>query len=435
MKQFVFGTTQQFSELDRLMADGMCHIFSNCSLPDSCTPHTTRIGFEKEGNIYTLLIDYGITTTSSNQAFKDWLTTGYRKFVMLDDMIAFLHSLQPLFTTSSAPTPNHPSNSSDNDIVDVQRILSQRNQSNSPKLINPDAIALPIKQQIFGQDQAIDQLAELIVMNRFRQKRKLLVVMLLGPTATGKSETAKSLAEILTKVYGQPYGFIEVAANEFVGEHSTARFFGAPPGYVGHGKPTLLDPVRKNPRHVIVLNEIEKADPKLIEGLMEAVDTGHLGMADNSPDINLNESILLLTSNLPINMKEYALANEFQRDELCRNAFTKHCGRPEISGKIGNYIVYVNLDAQAIIKILIKFTRMEFDNYQLRLVKIDDQIINFFLDYNSKYGARPIRNAVSNIIGKQFTRFIFKNQIDTASLRGKSIALKGSIDSIVFEII
>ena len=69
-----------------------------------------------------------------------------------------------------------------------------------------------------------------------RKKSKLLTVMLLGPTATGKSETAKSLAEVLSDATGTKYGFIELAGNEFVGEHSVHRFFGAPPGYVGHGQ-------------------------------------------------------------------------------------------------------------------------------------------------------------------------------------------------------
>ena len=66
------------------------------------------------------------------------------------------------------------------------------------------------------------------------------------------------MADVLTEVYGTPYGYIEIAGSEFVGEHTVHRFFGAPPGYVGYGNDTVLEPVRKNPKHVIVSMKLRK---------------------------------------------------------------------------------------------------------------------------------------------------------------------------------
>ena len=252
---------------------------------------------------------------------------------------------------------------------------------------------------------------------------------LIGPTATGKSETAKSLADVLTEVYGTPYGYIEIAGSEFVGEHTVHRFFGAPPGYVGYGNDTVLEPVRKNPKHVIVINEIEKADTKLLTGLMEAIDTGFLGMADNSKPIDLNQCIMFFTSNIPIDMEKYNMLSRFEKAEMCRDAFTKHCGRPEISGKIGNFVVFNVLSDAATMEIVVKFIKEELSNYDLHLVRIDEGLMLDFLRHQTKYGARGIRELVSDSIGEHLLR-----ERKLEALKDKSVSLRGTIGSIEFEI-
>ena len=434
MREFVFGTEYQYNWLDNLISDGQCHVFNNCVLPSSCTPDHSRLGFEKADSVYIVYIDRGITTTADDQSFIHFLQNGETKFTCMEDMVEFFRSLQPLFDATIPAGSTYTETQRENittEAVDIQALVAERNQKAKPKLLSPDAISAPIKQKVFGQDEAIESLAELITLNRMRKNSKLLTVMLLGPTATGKSETAKSLAEVLSNATGTKYGFIELAGNEFVGEHSVHQFFGAPPGYVGHGQPTKLDPVRKNPYHCIVINEVEKADLKLIEGLMEAIDSGYLGMADNSKPIDLNHCILLLTSNLPINMEEYSAANDFHRSEMCRDAYTKHCGRPEISGKIGNFIAYQPLSVEAVAQIVIKFIRTELDNYNLKLGTVSNSLMNYFLDCESTYGARVIALNVTTTVGKQLQRFLLRSG-DPEAFAGKTVSISGSIDSIQF---
>lgn len=445
MREFVYGTAAQYRALDQALSEGRNYRYANRQLPESCTPDTACLWFGKVNGSYRMCIDKGIVTNEGSEEFRRFLERGEATFANMDSMTTFLHSLQPLFSQETGrndviPFPNEePAADGETDpataqiasadsVIDRERLNAIRAEHGRAKTVWPEEIADPLEKKVFGQDAVIDTLAEMIVINRMRTEKKLLVITLLGPTATGKSETAKSLAEVLSSVYGKKYGYKEIAGNEFIGEHTVHRFFGAPPGYVGHGEPTLLDDVRKNPRHVILINEIEKADNKILIGLMEAIDTGMLGMADNSKPINLNQCVLIFTSNIPIDMTKYEAATAFERSEMCRDAFTKHCGRPEISGKIGNFLAFSPLSEDAMTDIIIKFIREELDSYELILAHVDEYLMADFLKQRTKYGARGIRGLVDEAVG----RHLLKNR-RFAGLKGKKISLSGTIDNIEFE--
>jgi hypothetical protein len=99
MKEFVYGTDNQYELLKRSLEDHMCHVYSRCSLPNSCNKDIARIGFEKEENTYALFIDKGITCSSncSPDLFKDWLAVGTIRFLDFTDMKEFLRSLKCLY--------------------------------------------------------------------------------------------------------------------------------------------------------------------------------------------------------------------------------------------------------------------------------------------------------------------------------------------------
>ena len=451
MKDFAYGTADQFRALDLALNEGKIFKYPNRSLPNTCTPNSACLWFGKVNNSYRMCIDKGIITSAGSDEFRRFLERGESTFSSMSDMATFLHSLQPLFVDDSHPNTfdlttsventsalntNPESNCRDtmtetaasDTVLDRNRLSAIREERNKLKTVWPEDLAVPLKRTVFGQDEVIDALADLVVINQIRTERKLLVITLLGPTATGKSETAKSLAEVMSDVYKVKYGHIVIAGSELIGEHSVHRFFGAPPGYVGHGEPTLLDPVRKNPYHVIIINEIEKADEKILVGLMEAIDTGKLGMADNTKPIDLNKCILIFTSNIPIDMDKYKTLSAFERSEMCRDAFTSHCGRPEISGKIGNFLVFSPLNDEAMTDIVIKFIREELSGYELVLAHVDEFLMADFLKQQTKYGARGIRSLVNEAVGKHLLR-----NRDFTRNRGKKVSLSGSIENIIFE--
>lgn len=103
-----------------------------------------------------------------------------------------------------------------------------------------------MKHDIYGQDEAIKKISELISANLRRKKPEVEVIVFFGPNGVGKTEVGKALPGALEKLTGQAYGFHPIALNEFIGEHSVNRFFGFPPSYVGYKDPTVFEPVRSN---------------------------------------------------------------------------------------------------------------------------------------------------------------------------------------------
>ena len=205
MREFAFGTDQQFEELDQQLLDNQCHVYNGCILPECCTPKTARIGFEQNCNgHYILYIDKGICAETDNSDFKNFITNGEIRFICMDDMICFLRGLQPLFEANSFESEDihhdivDGQNSkeeaclgktveptSDDPVYDPSKVKALKEEADVPKMVWPEEIAAPLKKKVFGQDNVIDEIANKIVINKMRKDKKLLVMALIGPTATG----------------------------------------------------------------------------------------------------------------------------------------------------------------------------------------------------------------------------------------------------------
>lgn len=441
MKQFATGTKEQFdylkASLDALAPDTM-EVY-DCILPPGCTPEKSRIGFEKREEAYYIYLDKKdpIISRWRHPALDLLITEGTLRFLDFEDLAEYFHSLAPMWedTQNTKVDPKSqmggtPSRKSVDDIVDIEGI--ERLEAEKTTVIYPEQIEEILNRDIYGQKLAIKKIAEFVSMSTIRKQSKILKIFVMGPTAVGKSETFRKLAAALTELTGIEYGFIELSGGEYTAEHDVAKILGAPPGYVGHGEEGKLAPVRENPYHVIVINEIDKAHKMLCVALMEAIDTGKLGMADSSPDLDLNKCILVFTSNTPINMEKYAKKSAFEQEEMCRDAFTKHCQRPEISGKIGNFVAYQPLSRDAQIRIVVKAVQEELEEYDLILDKIATPLQSEFLDYASqtKYGARAIRGMVQQSVGAYLIRN--RHLLDGTA---RMVRLNGTADNLQLEFV
>lgn len=314
-------------------------------------------------------------------------------------------------------------------IVDKDKVreLEQKKQI---RTVWPDELAAELKRDIYGQDEAIRKISELISANLRRKKAEVEVIVLFGPTGVGKTEVGKALPGALEKLTGQVYGFHQVALNEFIGEHSVNRFFGSPPSYVGYKDPTVFEPVRSNPYQVYLLDEIEKATERIYTGLMECFSNGVVRLADNTPDIDLSHVIFIITSNIQVDMKAYEEASAFQKKEICRNTLARACGHPEIAGKITNCLAFRELPVDAITDIVSKFVVEELQNYEMKLEHMDEELMVQLKEQHSNYGARGVRDAVREAIT---AATVYDRRINR--YKDRRVTLSGDIENIVITIV
>lgn len=174
-----------------------------------------------------------------------------------------------------------------------------------------------------------------------------LVLWLSGPTGTGKTELAKTLAEL---IFGDENAIVRFDCAEFADAHSDARLIGSPPGYVGHESGgELTGAVWARPFSVILLDEIEKAHPRILDKFLAILDDGRLSDGQGRT-VNFSETVLVFSSNLGMadsaTGKGYTLDTPFtDLEEGVRSAvedhFVRNLGRPELLGRIGRENIFV----------------------------------------------------------------------------------------------
>ena len=118
-------------------------------------------------------------------------------------------------------------------VVDRDRI-KQLEQENQAKVLWPDELAEELKKEVFGQDEAIKLISEIVASNLRRKKPETEVIVLFGPTGVGKTETGKALPAALEKLTGRKYGFQQISMNQYTEPHTLQQWFGAPPSYTGY---------------------------------------------------------------------------------------------------------------------------------------------------------------------------------------------------------
>ena len=315
--------------------------------------------------------------------------------------------------------------------IDKEKVkkIAEEKQKEKIKVFYANELAEKLQEEIVGQEEAIKKISEIVTSNFRRKTSEVTVIAEFGPTGVGKTELGKALHGALPELTGIEYGFKQVALNEFVGDHYSARFFGSPAGYVGYGSPTVFECVRKNPYQVFLFDEIEKASDGIWTALMEAFSAGVVHMADNSDDIDLSHCIIIITSNIPIDMDAYNAASSFERKELCRNVLAGRCGHPEIAGKISHCLVFQELSDDANMDIIEKFVRKELENYDMILTDIEPSLVLELKEQKTSYGARGVRDAVNEAL---IPYTAYDRNMDR--FKEKKVRLSGTIENVQIEI-
>jgi ATP-dependent Clp protease ATP-binding subunit ClpA len=272
-----------------------------------------------------------------------------------------------------------------------------------------------LKTRVVGQDYAIKALSESILESRAgltKQGQPIGSFFLLGPTGTGKTELAKSLAEYL---FNDESAMIRFDMSEFKEEHSAALLYGAPPGYVGYKEGGLLvNKIREKPYSVLLFDEIEKAHLSVYDVFLQIMDEGKLHDRLGKEG-DFTNSIVLFTSNVGSDL----IIEKFSKEGLptgveLMEVMSKYF-RPEFLARITEILPFAPITEENIVKIfeihLKKFTDL------LKQNEIDFSISDkakenlALLGYSPKYGARPITGVIRNYLRRPVSRMIISGEV------------------------
>jgi len=257
-----------------------------------------------------------------------------------------------------------------------------------------------LKLTIFGQDQAIDALSSAIKMSRsgLREEDKPIGAFLFaGPTGVGKTEVTKQLALCMG------VELIRFDMSEYMERHTVSRLIGAPPGYVGFDQGGLLtEAVTQNPHAVVLLDEIEKADPEVFNLLLQVMDHGTL-TDNNGRKADFRNIILVMTTNAGAQEMSRASIGFTKQDhssdgmEIIRRKFS-----PEFRNRLDGIIQFASLDVDSVKRVVDKLVvelEAKLDNNNVTL-ELDDAARSWIAErgYDPKMGARPMARVIQEHI-------------------------------------
>ena len=280
------------------------------------------------------------------------------------------------------------------------------------KLVHLEEI---LHEHVIGQDEAVKAVSEAVIRARAGIKdpnRPIGSFIFLGPTGVGKTELAKTLAEVL---FDDERNMIRIDMSEYMEKHTVARLIGAPPGYVGYEEGgQLTEAVRRHPYSVILLDEIEKAHADVFNVLLQVLDDGRL-TDGKGRNVDFKNTLIIMTSNLGSSeiMKAQGSMDREKLQQMLMNFF-----RPEFLNRVDDIVVFKPLQAEQI-KEIVKLVLKELGerlNKQLELtLSYTDEAVAYLAKagFDPAFGARPLKrlivHTVENILGKKIVAGEIKN--------------------------
>ncbi len=303
--------------------------------------------------------------------------------------------------------------------------ISKLTQSESSKILN---LKNELEKRVIGQDQACELVSDAIIRSRAGindENRPLGSFLFLGPTGVGKTEIAKALAE---QLFDSESEIIRIDMSEYMEKFSVSRLLGAPPGYVGYDQGgQLTEAVRRKPYSIVLLDEIEKANPDVFDILLQVLDDGRLTDSQGKV-VDFKNTILIMTSNIG---SEYLLNGNTKENQEKVNAVLKTKFKPEFLNRIDEIIMFNSLDKSVVNKIVCKFLNQLGEQMKHRDIEFkygDEAVEKIAKDsFDPIYGARPIRRYIQKYVETPLANEIIKGTII------KKCTLKVSGDDFVFE--
>ncbi len=297
---------------------------------------------------------------------------------------------------------------------DIAQLVAQWTGIPAQKLVEDEMAKLRdlenrISARVVGQNEAVKQVARTIRRSRAGltdRSRPLGSFLFLGPTGVGKTELAKTLTQ---QMFGDETHLVRLDMSEYMERHAVSRMIGSPPGYVGHeAGGQLTEAVRRHPYSVVLLDEVEKAHPEVMNVLLQLLDDGRLTDGKGRV-VDFSNTVIIMTSNL-CQGEEYEGAS----DSRILQGLSGHF-RPEFLNRLDVFVRFNALSAETIAGIV----RLELDKVnqdlaeqELTLEATDEAVARLAEEgFDPQFGARPVKRVIQREVQDRLADLILSGDL------------------------
>ena len=468
LRDFALASAEDYTDLNDCVNSSApgAYIFDNCELPDGCVPGTATIGISKSDDGYGVYcydnIDYCGYNTVLTRLFRDSHIHA-SNWSSLEEILRSLGEESP-----EPPESRELSINGEPDVADWDNITVSSG-AEPEKPLSFEELSKELNKSIIGQPDAVDTVSYSV--SKFLSKKnpkKPLSLLAYGPPGIGKSETAKSLADILSKKGNHSYSTVWTDLNTFTEAHTVYRLIGSPPGYVGYEDKPVFEAVSENPYTIFIFDELDKAHPQVLKTFMAILDEGRCAsrsrLPDGSREYDFKHCIFFFTSNYVLSgdnpevkknpigfsisdnvdeisykdgavevsymknepevaMEESVTQRIYRTTERARREFIK-CGTlAEIASRFHGFVEYKPLSEEAKVKILAKQIIETGFEYGVRIGFISKDVMQGIIDEVSSESSLTVRSFKAVIEGRLVDAFVSTDTNDISIYK-----IEGTID-------
>ena len=305
-------------------------------------------------------------------------------------------------------------------------------QTETDKLLHMES---ELGKRLIGQKDAVRAVSDAVRRSRAGlsdPNRPTGSFLFLGPTGVGKTELAKALAEFL---FDDERAMVRIDMSEYSEKHSVARLVGAPPGYVGYEQGgQLTEAVRRRPYSVVLLDEVEKADPEIFDILLQVLDDGRLTDGQGRT-VDFRNTILILTSNLGSQfLADPDLTSEEKRESVM--SVVSAAFRPEFLNRLDETVMFDALTRENLGEIVdLLVASLEFRLRERRIgLTVTDPARGWLarVGYDPAFGARPLRRLIQREIGDRLAKLLLSGDVQDG--QNVTVDINDSFDGLVINV-
>jgi ATP-dependent Clp protease ATP-binding subunit ClpB len=286
-------------------------------------------------------------------------------------------------------------------------------------------LEISLEQNVIGQQDAVRAVAEAIRRSRSGLSdphRPVGVFLFVGPSGVGKTELTKTLAR---QLFDKEEAMVRIDMSEYMEKHSISRLIGSPPGYVGYEEGgQLTEALRRHPYSVVLLDEIEKAHPDILNILLQVFDDGRL-TDSKGRYVNCKNALFIMTSNLGSDLILEKMEKGYFKgtkesllgllDPIIKKSF-----RPEFINRLDEILPFLPLqekDMEKIVQLQLELVKKRLADKDIELF-FSSQLVNFLAQegYDPHFGARPLKRLIQNKVVNALSKALLKLDIRPADV-------------------